>query len=138
MGKFGVKSIVMRWLVVAGCLLATYNPSGRSFWHWIQSSDAALSVKLSIGLILIAGNYLFVRLTLRSLGWVGALMLAACVSASAWMLVNVGVVRIVSAAGWQAYVLIAVSVGLSIGVCWSAIRTRFSGQIDSDDISRRL
>lgn len=138
MNKFGFKSILMRWLLVVACLLATYNPSGRSYFHWIQDSHVSPTIKLSVGLLLIAFNYILIRLTFRSLGYVGVAMLTACVGSFAYTLVRTDIVTIATLAGFQIYLLISMSVGLAIGVCWSAIRARFSGQIDSDDISRRL
>jgi hypothetical protein len=52
------------------------------------------------------------------------------------MLVDLGIVRI--SGDWVVSVMILLSIStlLAFGVSFSAIRARFAGQIDSDDVGR--
>jgi hypothetical protein len=51
--------------------------------------------------------------------------------------VDIGLVQPQGKAAMIAYLQAIITTGLTVGVSWSALRTRISGQIDSDDISRR-
>lgn len=138
MKKFGFYSILMRWVLIAGAIFATYNPSGRSFYHWAPESDVDFWLKLSIGLVLFTVNLTFFSLTLRSLGYIGTFLVAICLVSIAITLPRL---ELVSLHTWdlvQLYSILFLTFALTIGVCWSAIRTRISGQVDSDDISKRL
>lgn len=136
--KFGFYSIILRWFLVATVIFGTYNPSGRSFYHWAMKSDVDFSLKLSVGLVLLALNLLFVRLTFRSLGYSGVALMTACLISVAITLQRLQFVSLYTWEQVQLYVIMFITFALTIGVSWSAIRTRLSGQVDSDDISRRL
>ena len=136
--KFGLINMLLRWLLIAGVLFATYNPSGRSFVHWVGTSEAPLSLRLALGFLLAAGLAFFVQLTFRSLGYPGVWMLTIIVTTVSASLVQLGVITPVSSAQWITFVQLALATALTVGVSWSAIRTRVAGQVDSDDVSKRL
>lgn len=136
--KFGFYSILLRWLLIATVIFGTYNPSGRSFFHWALESDVDLSLKLSVGLVLLALNLTFVQLTFRALGTIGFLLLATCMISIAFTLIKLEFVSLYTWELIQLYIILFLTLALTIGVCWSAIRTRISGQVDSFDITRRI
>jgi hypothetical protein len=136
--KFGFFSILLRWLLVATVIFGTYNPSGRSFAHWALESDADLLLKLSVGLVLLALNLTFIQLTFRALGTIGVLLLAICLISIALTLIKLEFVSLYTWELLQLYIILFLTLALTIGVCWSAIRTRISGQVDSFDITRRI
>ena len=136
--KFGMYCVFLRWLLIAGIVLSTYNPSGRSYYHWVTVSNADISLKISIGLILFALNMIFIRLTFRAMGLSGALVLALVVISVAVTLPRLGWLTLETFEMFVLYVILFFCTALSIGVSWSALRTRLSGQVDSDDISKRL
>lgn len=135
--KFGFVSMLVRWLMIMGVITAIYNPSGRSFLHWAVQGTAPLSLRLAVGSLLLAALAYCWRLSVRALGPIGVLMLAVLLAVAATALVDIGLVEPRGRAAVIAYLQAIVSTGLTIGVSWSALRTRISGQIDSDDISRR-
>ena len=53
-----------------------------------------------------------------------------------YMLIDIGLVRLVSAPVVEIMGLAVVASTLAIGLSFSAIRARLSGQIDSDDVGR--
>lgn len=136
--KFGLVNMLLRWLLIAGVLFATYNPSGRSFVHWAGNTEAPVSLRLALGFLLAAGLAFFVQLTFRSLGYPGVWMLGIIVTTVATALVQLRVVAPATPAQWITYVQLALATALTVGVSWSAIRTRVAGQVDSDDVSKRL
>lgn len=136
--KFGVINMLLRWLLIGGVLFAAYNPSGRSFVHWVRGSAAPLSFRLALGFLLAAGLAFFVQLTFRSLGTPGVWILAIIVTTVATSLVQLRLVTPVTSAEWIFFVQLALVTALTIGVSWSSIRTRVAGQVDSDDVSKRV
>jgi len=135
--KFTPLSFLLRWLFAACLVLLTYNPSTYSFYHWVRSSASASELgpeHALVGVILFIGWAMFIRATLRSLGAVGLLLGAAFFAALIWLLDDIGILQAdsVSAITWIA--LICLSGLLAIGMSWSHIRRRLSGQYDVDDI----
>lgn len=136
--KFGLYSIFLRWLLVAGIVFATYNPSGRSFFHWAPEADVDFSLKLAVGLVLLTANLTLLNLALRSLGYIGTFLVAISTISIAVTLERLELVRLETRDSLVLYIILFLTLALTLGVCWSAIRTRISGQVDSDDISKRL
>lgn len=135
---FGLVNILVRWLFIAGVVFAIYNPTGRSYVHWLVEAEAPRSVKLFVGCFLLTAMIVFMASTHRSLGRIGLVVLGVFLLTIAGALLQTGIVdygnRIALTVGFQ---LLLVS-GLTVGLCWSAIRARLSGQVDSDDVSRRM
>jgi hypothetical protein len=135
--RFTPLSFGLRWLFAACLVLFTYNPTTYSFLHWVQSSMEASELgpeHAFVGIVLFIGWAVFVRATLRSLGAFGLLLSAAFFAALIWLLDDVGILKAdsVSAIAWIS--LICLSGLLAIGMSWSHIRRRLSGQYDTDDI----
>jgi hypothetical protein len=139
----------MSWGGIAARLLAalllvygTWNPMGMSFTHWVilplfgaeaTAATAAAPLKFLLAVILIAGWALYLQATRRSLGWTGALLVMAIFSGLVWLLVSYRVVAVtgpVIAHG----VLLGVAILLTIGMCWSHVSRRMTGQIDTDTV----
>jgi hypothetical protein len=135
--KFGFVSMLVRWFMIMGVLTAIYNPSGRSFVHWAVEGTAPLSLRVAVGSVLLVMLAYCYRLSVRALGPIGVLMLAALLAVTATALVDISLIQPQGRAAMIAYLQAIITTGLTVGVSWSALRTRISGQIDSDDISRR-
>ncbi len=134
--KFGIGSLLVRWFMIMGVITAFYNPSGRSFVHWAADSTAPLSLRIATGSLLLAALAYFWRLSVRALGPIGVVMLAFLLAVTAMALVDTGLIRPQAPAAMIAFLQGIITTGLTVGVSWSALRTRISGQIDSDDVSR--
>jgi hypothetical protein len=133
---FGPINFLLRWLFTLFLVFATYNPSGRSFYHWAMSDEAPTTMAAVTAVMLVAGYAFLIRATWRSIKPMGALLMAIFLALFNAMLVDLGLVS-VSAEGSLAMMLLAsLSTLLAVGVSFSAIRARLSGQIDSDDVGR--
>ena len=135
--KFTPLSFALRWLFATCLVLLTYNPSTYSYFHWVRSSASASELgpeHALVGVILFIGWAMFVRATFRSLGLIGLLIGAAFFATLIWLLDDVGILHAdsVSAVTWIS--LICLSGLLAIGMSWSHIRRRLSGQYDVDDV----
>jgi hypothetical protein len=133
---FGPINFLLRWLSTLFLVFATYNPSGRSFFHWAQGGDAPGTI-VAVAAILLIGAYAFlIRATWRSIKPMGALLLVIFLALFNMMIVDLGLVSASTDGALSVMVLASFSTILAVGVSFSAIRARMSGQIDSDDVGR--
>lgn len=134
--EFGFVGWIVRWLLAMFVVLATYNPSGYSFWHWIEASGLhEASVKMLAGLALLLLLIIYVRATIRSIGPIGIGLVTALLGSMAWLLSDLQVIDLGRPVVMQTVILVMLATLLSIGLCWSHIRNRLSGQVDSDDVT---
>ena len=133
---FGQINVLLRWLFTLFLVFATYNPSGRSFYHWAMSDKAPATMAAVTAVMLVAGYAFLIRATWRSIKPMGALLLGIFLALFNAMLVDLGLVSVSAEGSLAILVLVSLSTLLAVGVSFSAIRARLSGQIDSDDVGR--
>lgn len=135
--QFTGASIVWRFLFALVLVLATYNPSAYSYFHWFRDALAAGTAgpqHYFAGVVLIIGWVMFVRATLRSLGGVGVLLGAAFFGTLMWLLTEYDVIPSDSSNAITWIGLVCMAGLLAAGMSWSHIRRRLSGQYDMDDV----
>lgn len=133
---FGPVNFLLRWVFSLFLVFATYNPSGRSFYHWAGSEEAPGTIVAVTAVALIAGYAFLIRATWRSVKPLGALLVAIFLALFNVMLVDLGLVSTEPEGSVSIMVLTSLGTILGVGVSFSAIRARLSGQIDSDDVGR--
>lgn len=134
---FSYSSFFVRWLVALFLVLATYNPSGYSYVHWVlQLTTDLWAFKILAGILLLVIYLLFWLATLRALGWPGIAIAAALSAAVTWALADLGALDALGPTLPMIALIVLANV-LAIGVSWSHIRQRISGQVDSNDITLR-
>ena len=124
-----------RWLAALALLALTYNPTNWNYTHWAAGAwGEQTPLVLLAGLLLLVGYLIYLRATLRSIGAFGMALIAALVASSVWVLVDWHILRLddPGTATWIA--LVALSFILGIGLSWSIVRRRLSGQLDVDDV----
>jgi len=134
--SFGFVDFLWRWAAALALVFLTYNPSGKSYFHWAKSAfngDGLDPLHYFVGVILIAGWTIFIIATERSLGALGSIIGAALIGTGIWLLVDVGVLHAdkMSTIAWLA--LFALGTLLAIGLSWSHIWRRLSGQLEVDE-----
>jgi len=135
----GLTALGFLWRLVAALVLVlvTYNPSGHSAYHWITSaisnSDFGPLHLLLVALLLI-GWVIYWIATWRALGNLGVFLAALVLGAIIWLLFDIGLLesRSVSAVTWIS--LICLALVLAIGVSWSHVWRRITGQINVEDV----
>jgi hypothetical protein len=131
--------IVARVIAALVLVFATYNPEGRSYYHWVLAplldgthTAGPMSVKFLAGLALAAGWVVFLSATRRSLGIGGALLVLAIAGGVVWMLMDFGIVSANSARGITYVVEICTALMLGVGMTWSLMSKQITGQVDMD------
>jgi len=128
-----VASIIPRVLFAVALVLLTWNPSGWSYVDWALRDRAAFdAVKAFFGVLLFGGWVFCVRAAWVSLGAVGLALVGALLATVVWMLVQFGVVEPGSTKTLLWIVLVAVGVVLGVGLSWSKVRQRATGQVEAD------
>ena len=113
----------------------SYNPEGYSYFHWgIKNFLPVSPVKAIAGLVLLIGWVIFIRATMRSLGVIGMSLVIATCAAILWLVIDAGFLPQDSIRFFTYAALVIVSLLLAIGMSWSHIRRRLSGQLDTDDV----
>ena len=125
--------IAMRFLFALLLVLLSYNPTGYSYFHWIYNQvDAITPYVVIAGLVLLIGWGTYLKATLNSLGMIGIIILAALLGCLVWLFIYWGWLSTndISALAWIIEVLLAAL--LTVGMCWSHLTRRMSGQVDVD------
>jgi hypothetical protein len=133
--SFGFVDFLWRWAAALLLVFATYNPSGKSYFHWVKASFGAEGLQALhyfTGVVLVAGWAVFLIATERSLGALGSVIGAALLGTGIWLLVDVGVLHPDSTSSIAWLALFAVGTLLAIGMSWSHIWRRLSGQLEVD------
>lgn len=134
---FNAMSFAWRFLLALGLVLITYNPSGHSYFHWVWEAVQARAfdpLQALAGVALAIGWVMFLRATHRSLGTLGLILNSAFFAALVWLLVDRGWLQVESVSAMSWVILICLAAVLAVGMSWSHIRRRISGQADVDDV----
>lgn len=126
---------VLRWLFAFLLLAATYNPTDWNFTRWVMASGGdMMSVAVLGSLLLIVGYIIYLRATMRSIGPIGMLLVLGLVGALLWVAFDLGWMNFENSTATTWIALVAGSFVLGIGLSWSHVRRRLSGQADMDDV----
>lgn len=126
-----------RWLFAFGLLATTYNPTEYNYLAWaVQHGSSNLSVAVLGGLLLLIGYIIYLRATLRSIGGFGMALVLAVVGAVLWVLYDLGLLTLDNGNLNTWLGVFALSLVLGVGLNWSHVRRRLSGQADMDDVDQ--
>ena len=130
-----LQGFLFRFLFALLLVMLTYNPSGYSYSHWLQTSFSNFGPLLGVaGISLIIGWVIYLRATLRSLGLIGLILAALFFSTIIWLLIDWGWLGLNNVTAMSWVILVLLSAILAVGISWSHIRRKWTGQIDSDDV----
>jgi len=116
-------------------VFATYNPEGYSYYHWVKDNLSNFNALLAVaGVALLIGWAIFVRATFRSLGPIGVSLAVALFASLVWLLVERDLISPDSPRIFSYIVLTMVSLVLGVGISWSFVRRRLTGQLDVDEV----
>lgn len=127
--------ILLRWLGAFGLLAATFNPTPWNYVTWVQANWAGqMALAVFLGLLLAVGFLIYTVATLRSIGAFGVILIAAIFGAGLWVLIDWGVLSLNNSALNMWLGLLALSLILGLGLSWSILRQRLSGQATVDEV----
>lgn len=137
--SFGWDRFIVRFIFAIVVVFTTYNPEGHSYFHWIYEDLPAFSVlKAFIGVVLLICWIILIRATLGSLGAIGIILAAAFFGLAIWLIIDVFGLSTDSFRVIAYIISIMLASVLSIGISWSHVRRRLSGQVDTDEVERDL
>jgi len=125
--------VLVRLVAALALVLLTYNPTGHSFYHWAMRDFANLTaLKAFSGALLLVGWVICIRAALTSLGPLGLVLSALVLGTLVWVLTDYGVLNPdrPSLLSWISLIIIGIILG--IGLSWSLLRTRVTGQVEVD------
>jgi hypothetical protein len=122
--------VLWRMVFAVALVLLTFNPSGYSFGHWLFAAQVDIAAKATVGVALLIGWVVCLRTAFIALGTLGLVLGAALFAAAVWLLVDTGLLSLsgVTSMTWVALVILGLLLG--IGLAWSLIRARATGQIE--------
>lgn len=125
--------VLVRLVGALGVVLLTYNPTGNSFYHWALRDLAHITaVKALAGALLLVGWVICIRAAFVSLGRLGVVLSALVLGTLVWVLTDYGLVDPDRPSLLSWIVLIAIGIILGIGLSWSLLRARVTGQVEVD------
>lgn len=132
---FGFSGFLIRWVAALILVFATFNPTPYSYYRWVADlSDTDLPLKAIAGIVLLIGYVIFLRATWRSIGPVGMILALALFAAVIWALIFYQIVDLYEPTALTWVALVVGATVLAIGLSWSHVRRRLSGQADIDDV----
>lgn len=122
--------VIARVAFAVALVLVTYNPAGWSFYHWLTAPPPGVTAtKALAGVALAIGWVICLRTAFVALGVLGLVLGAALLASFVWVLADY---KLVEATGpglvWIA--LLCTGVVLGLGLSWSLVRARATGQIE--------
>jgi hypothetical protein len=128
-------AVLIRWLIAFVLLAATWNPTDWNFSRWAAENwDTQMPLAVLGGLVLAVVYIVYLRATLRSIGPIGMALVAAVFGALIWVLIDWGWLQTGNSVTNQWLGIVLASLVLGIGLSWSILRRRISGQVDIDDV----
>ena len=135
--QFNIGSLVWRIVFALALVLLTFNPTGHSYYHWLVDGFPAVQpLEVVVGLLLVIAWVVFVRSTLAATGALGLLLMLALFGSIVWWMVSQGWLDVSNRSAMAWVVLVILGLVLGIGMSWSHIRRRLSGQASVDRIDQ--
>lgn len=134
--EFSARSFLWRFAAALVLVVATYNPSGYSYFHWVfnRGGEGGLGPEHFVaGMLVVAGWAVLIVATQRSLGSFGLLLVAAILGGFVWWLTDLGVVSVGSVSALSWIILVCIAALLAVGLSWSHVWRRVTGQYEVDD-----
>jgi hypothetical protein len=127
--------IFLRWLGAFALLALTFNPTEWNYIRWVERAwSDQMPLMIFVGLILGVGYMIYIVATLRSIGPFGVVLVAAIIGAALWVLYDWGWLSLANPSVNLWIGIFVLSVVLGVGLSWSILRQRLSGQASVDEI----
>lgn len=136
--SFGLNAFLARWLSAMALVIATFNPSGYSYFDWIADVEGShWLLKAFVGVLLAIAYATFAMATLRSLGRAGIVAWVLFFTLLVWLMINIGLFGSVTPGVLVMIALVIFANVFAVGVSWSYLRYRLSGQADTNNVTLR-
>ena len=134
--------LLLRMLGALILVYATFNPTGHSYFHWVVApligmgapTGGSSALKFLVGVLLVIGWVVVLQATRRSIGLTGAFLALALCGGLIWLLIEQHVVSPSGSAAIAHIALVAIALVLGVGMSWSLLSRRLTGQVDTDQV----
>jgi hypothetical protein len=93
-----------------------------------------MPLKFVAGIVIAIVYIVYLRATWRSIGPIGLVLAAALFGGIIWALIDFGLIDTAKPTVMTYLLLILISLVMAVGLSWSHLRRRISGQSDMDDL----
>ena len=131
--EFTFVSFLLRFAGALALVLLTYNPSGYSYVSWVGNAPDLGAVHFVVGVLVIIGWIILISATKRSLDTLGIVLGIALLAGLVWLFIEIGWLSLNSTSAITWVVLVCIAALLAVGLCWSHIWRRLTGQFEVDD-----
>lgn len=134
--EFNIFSFLWRFIASLILVLVTYNPTEYSYVGWVSHAREMGNLgpeHFVVGITLLIGWVILLAATSRSLGAFGLILGGALLGGIVWLLIDIGLLSMSSFASATWVSLICVALLLAVGLSWSHVWRRLTGQFEVDD-----
>lgn len=133
---FDWKTVVARGLLSLVVVFGVYNPSGRSYFHWVISGFDWVWLKIAVGVLLYAILATFWYTTRSVLGRSGVLLVVIF-----WVAATLAASRFLGPTRFDltvltVWALIAIAAVFTAGLCYSHLQKRLGGIVHTEEIQK--
>ena len=132
--QFGLSGFIVRLIVALVLVFGTFNPSGYSFYHWALAEGGSMPLKFVAGIVIVIVYIVYLRATWRSIGPIGLVLAAGLFCGIIWALIDFDLIDTAKPTLMTYLLLVLISLVMAVGLSWSHVRRRVSGQSDIDDL----
>ena len=135
MDEFSFSGFLWRLVFSVALVLLTFNPTGHSYYHWLLDGFPSITPGEAVaGIVLLGAWIFFVRSTFAAMGALGVGLLLALFASIVWWVTSRGWLVLGDRYAMAWVVLGGLGVVLGVGMSWSHIRRRISGQASVDRV----
>jgi len=126
-----LRGFFIRWTISSTLLLLTINPTKWCYYAWLVADDGTpLSYKALVGMLVVVIFSFYWHACKVALGKWGIYLVIAVFAVAIWALRDYGWVDPNSPAVLRWGILLCVSTIMTLGMSWSHISRRMTGQLD--------
>ena len=124
--NFGLSGIASRILLSLFIVFATYNPSGRSFYHWVLA-DGPITPRILVGLVLFGTYASLLYATWELIGFAGMLLVMGICISAAYLLEQANLISLEDSDTRWIVALTTLGVTMGWGMSYSLLFVRLTG-----------
>ena len=124
--NFGLSGIASRILLSLFIVFATYNPSGRSFYHWVLA-DGPITPRILVGLVLFGTYASLLYATWELIGFAGMLLVMGICISAAYLLEQANLISLEDSDTRWIVALTTLGVTMGWGMSYSLLFARLTG-----------
>ena len=133
--RFNLGGFLLRAVFACALVLLTFNPSGYSYTHMVADGFPRITpLEAVCGILLLIGWLVYLNATFKAIGALGMLLAGALFAALVWLMTSWGWFTLsdTHVVIWLGLLVLAFI--LAVGMSWSHLYRRWSGQAIVDEV----